>query len=217
MRESLEGKWVGKRNGIHRLFGTDEAAIGRFRDACDLLLVLGMLCRVAIVETGRSTYPLWVFSRGYREALTRAGVTPDLGRLTYSAADAAELDPDHLIIRSATDADAPAVGTGLFFVVGIGDLMPTVRTTFAPLFHAPTRLNLEGLREIDRRAKDWMARLRDVQRKHHGHDRYLEAPLLGGVATWRHRYLDALDVSRMSVGTNAEVDDRVDLSAEPAR
>lgn len=167
MREDTEGERIGKRNDTQSLFGTGEATGARFRDACKLLLDLGMLCRIAIVNSGRTKYPLWIFSGIYREALRRAGVTSDLGRLIYNAADAEGFDPDNHIIRNATNADAPARGTDLFFVVGIGDQVPTVKTIFAPLFHAPTPLNLEGLREIDSRAKDWMARLRGTRRRHH--------------------------------------------------
>lgn len=159
MCEDPEGLRIGKRNNTQSLIGAGEATDARLHDACNLLLGLGMLCRVAIVQSGRTTYPLWVFSRAYRDALSRSGVTSDLGRLIYNAADARGFDPDNHIIRHATEAGAHISGTGLFFVAGIGDQPPIVRTTLAPMFHAPSPLNVDGLHEIGSRAKEWTARL----------------------------------------------------------
>jgi hypothetical protein len=163
MRDAGDGLQLGKRNVAAVLFGGDDAGVKRFQAAFTLLLEQGMLCRVAIVEAGGSTYPLWVFSDAYREGLRRCGITADLGHSTYNAADRAGLDPNHLIVTAAFSSGREAKGTGLFFVVTKRGELPTVRTVFAPTVHAPSPMNLEGLREVDIRTREWLALLERVQ------------------------------------------------------
>lgn len=164
MRDAGEGLQLGRRNAAATLFGAGNAADKRIRAAFSLLLDQGMLCRVAMVETGGATYPLWVSSRAYREGLRREGITPDLGRFMYNAADRARLDPDNIIISEAVRCDRDVDGTGLFFVATKADDVPIVRTVFAPVVHAPTPMNLEGLREVNSRTLSWQALLDGVKR-----------------------------------------------------
>lgn len=143
-----------------RIFGEGKNALDRLWQAHALLLQIGMLCPVAIVDYGTDTYPLWVFSPAYREALERTGVTANLADIIYRKAGNNDLDPDNLIIRAATDYDTRGPeGTGLFFCVTPTDREPVVRTIYAPLFHAPNPANLDGLMEMNRKLADWHARL----------------------------------------------------------
>lgn len=163
MRDAGVGLQLGKRNVAAALFGAGDAGVNRFQAAFTLLLERGMLCRVAIVEAGGTTYPLWVFSEAYREGLRRNNITSDLGHSTYNAADRAGLDPNHLIVSAAISGNREARGTGLFFVVTKRGELPTVRTVYAPTVHAPTPMNMEGLREVDARTREWLALLERIK------------------------------------------------------
>lgn len=139
------------------LFGG--SAMDRFWNAHDLLRAQGLLCCVAIVCTGGSTYPLWVFSPAYRDALKQSGVRADLARLIQNSASRVGLDPDNRLIANAAGPGRDDWGTGLFFVVTKTGKAPAIKTVYAPLFHAPSPLNLAGLAEIAERAEDWTRRL----------------------------------------------------------
>ena len=156
-REEPEGPRFTLTRNAERIYGSDN--MDRFWAAHDLLRVQGLLCCVAVVCTGGTSYPLWVFSPAYREALERTGVRADLARLIQNAASRTGIDPDNRVIATATGPDRENYGTEVFFVVTKTGKAPTIRTIYAPLFHAPTPLNLAGLAEMAERTKEWTRRL----------------------------------------------------------
>lgn len=143
--EKDEDAWRVPRQVVASLLGSDsEENIVRFWRAWDCLIQAGSLVTVVSVQSGGRAYPLWVYSRGYRQSLVEHhGIVADLGREAQLAACASGLDPDNLVIRYALD-DLGGSGSGLFYCFGKS---PKVRTIVAPRLHAPTPLNLDGLKE----------------------------------------------------------------------
>src|SRR5690606_37256882 len=94
-----------------------------------------------------------------------SGVVGDLALSMYRLADNNCLDPDNLIIRHATGDDATTFGTELFYCATTTGSLPTIRTVYAPLFHAPTPLNLEGLAVMGERTAAWVGRLKWESRR----------------------------------------------------
>jgi hypothetical protein len=159
LREEPDGPRFSRGRNAETIYGDNENVMERFWAAHDLLVDIGMICRVVIVETCGTTYPLWIFSPAYREALKGTGIAGDLARIIYNAACRAGFDPDNMIIREATGDNRESWGTGLFFVATVDCGMPIVRTIYAPTFHAPTPMNMAGLKEMADRTADWQSRL----------------------------------------------------------
>lgn len=136
-----DGEWHVPANVITGLFG--EGGRERFWAALWALVDSYTVIRVVSVQTGGRAYPLWVYSRGYRESLRELDVVPDLGAQAQLAACDSGLDPDNYVIRYAID-EMKREGTGMFYCVGSN---PTVRTVLVPRLHAPTPMNMDGLRE----------------------------------------------------------------------
>lgn len=147
---------------IADLFG---AAEDRFWDAWWCLLASGSIVPVISVQTKRTTYPLWIYSKGYRQTLAENhGVVADLGREAHLAACSSGLDPDNLVMRYAVD-EMDRRGSGLFYCFGSP---PKVLTVVVPRLHAPTPINLDGLQEAAAVTKGilktiWAARKADRQ------------------------------------------------------
>ncbi|KGM54175.1 hypothetical protein N799_09845 [Lysobacter arseniciresistens ZS79] len=160
MRENPDDLRHSFRHVGERIYTPGEDAMSRLWAGHDLLLSIGLICRVALVENGIEPFPLWVFSPAYREALAGTGVAGDLADGMYRLAGNNGLDPDNLIIRHATSEDASRFGTELFYCATTTGQMPTIRTVYAPLFHAPTPLNLEGLAGMGERTAAWVGRLK---------------------------------------------------------
>lgn len=160
MREEEDGTRYTFERNAKAIYGDVEDALDRCWEAHELLLAIGMLCRVAIVHYGRDSYPLWVYSPAYREALSKTGIASDLANVIYRIAGNNGFDPDNLIIRYATGDDRPSEGSGLFFCVTPAQKLPLVKTIYAPLFHAPNPTNMDGLMEMAKKTADWSARLK---------------------------------------------------------
>lgn len=143
--EREEEAWRVPRQVVAGLFGSDsEDNMARFWRAWDCLIQAGSLVTVVSVQSGGRAYPLWVYSKGYRQSLAEQhGIVADLGREAQLAACSSGLDPDNLVIRYAVDEMGRA-GSGLFYCFGKS---PKVRTVVAPRLHAPTPINLDGLKE----------------------------------------------------------------------
>lgn len=138
--------WTMPHRLCEALFGdATELTRERFWRALWCLLGCGAVCKVAVVSNGRDNYPLWVFSPAYRKSLEELGIKPDLADSIYRLASDAGYDADNYLIIDATSEDREPEGTGLFFCVGKD---PKVRTLLIPRLHAPTPVNLDGLREI---------------------------------------------------------------------
>lgn len=142
--ETQDGTWYTPTKVMRFLYGDDESrASERFWNAWGCLNASGLALTIVSVQTGDRAYPLWVYSKAYRESLKEHGIIPDLGREAQLAACATGLDPDNMVIRYAVD-ECDRRGTGLFYCVGT---KPTVRTLVVPRLHAPTPNNLDGLKE----------------------------------------------------------------------
>lgn len=128
---------------IKSLFG--EEGEERFWPALWCLRDLGLLVTVVSVQVhdGRA-YPLWVGNPGYREALGGNGVVANLAMLIHNAAAATGYDPDSRVMRYAIE-DLDRQGSDLYFCVS--KKKPIVRGVLVPRFHAPTPVNLDGLKE----------------------------------------------------------------------
>lgn len=139
-----DNTWHAPQSVMAELYGSDrKAAEERFWNALWCLKNSSLIVEVVSVQTGGRAYPLWVYSSRYRDSLKDHGIVPDLGRETQLAACATGLDPDNRVIQYAVD-DCDRQGTGIFFAAGA---KPVVRTVVAPRLHAPTILNLDGLKE----------------------------------------------------------------------
>ena len=151
------------------LFGGEESeAWRRFWPSINLLENEGLLCRVAMVRRGRESYPLWVYSPTYREALAASvGLNAGLADAFYRLAGNAGLDADNYLVRAATGDDRERSGTGLFVCATLTKRAPVIETVFAPRLHAATPANLDGLRDMARRTAEW-ERLLKVPRKGFG-------------------------------------------------
>jgi len=143
------------------LFGADEEiAKSRFWPAWWCLRKSGLTVPVISVHAGGRAYPLWVYSAAYRESLKDLGIVPDLAKEAQLAACDSGLDPDNLVIRYAVD-ELERAGSGLFYCFGV---KPTVRTVIAPRLHAPTPINLDGLKEAAAVTRDIWRRIRASRR-----------------------------------------------------
>lgn len=122
-----------------------QAAAERLWQAWECLLQCGLLVRVVSVQVGRWTYPLWIASPELRERLNRDhDIVTDLGRRVHTAACRTGWDPDAVTMNFAMSLSAPA-GSGLFFCLGHD---PVVRSLVMPRLHAPTPVNLDGLKHL---------------------------------------------------------------------
>jgi hypothetical protein len=152
--------WAVPTRVIETLFGnSQEVAKGRFWAAFRCLRQLDLLVDVLAIQTTSWSYPLWIFSAAYRDAMrAEFGQLGDLGAEIHKYAGAAGLDPDNYIIQLATDYDATdRQGTGIFFCVGAG---VTPYLVLAPRLHAPTPTNLDGIREVAALASEIVRDLR---------------------------------------------------------
>jgi hypothetical protein len=146
------------------LGGDESTAWDRFWPSINLLESEGFLCRVAMVRRGRESYPLWVYSPAYREALADLGLNAGLADDFYRLAGNAGLDADNYLIRAATGDDRERSGTGLFICATLTKRAPVIETVFAPRLHAATPANLDGLRDMARRTAEWGRLLRAPRR-----------------------------------------------------
>ncbi len=159
--EDDDGVWHVSPTVIRSLYGEEaNLAEARFWSAWRCLRDSGLVLEVVSVQTGGRAYPLWVYSSAYRESLKEHGIISDLGRETQLAACATGLDPDNLVIRYAVD-ECDRQGTGMFYCVGA---KPIVRTVIAPRLHAPTPLNLDGLKEAANVTKEISRKIRAARR-----------------------------------------------------
>jgi hypothetical protein len=100
-----------------------------------------------VVTTGNEQYPLWVFNRTLRDSLSEHhGIHADIAVQVHRLALSAGFDPDNLLVRAAVGDDRESLGTGLFFCVG--QEVSGVHTLLIPMFHAPTPINMDGLKEV---------------------------------------------------------------------
>lgn len=143
-----EDTWLMPHRLCRDIFGTDaEAVTEQFWCALWFLLDSGTVCKVGVVTTGNEQYPLWVFNRTLRESLNEHhGIHADLATHVHRLALSADFDPDNLLMRAAVGDDRESSGTGLFFCVG--PQVCGVHTLLIPMFHAPTPINLDGLKEV---------------------------------------------------------------------
>lgn len=145
-----------------RIFGSSRegSTWDRFWPAFRLLEDAGLLCRVSIVSDGRDTYPLWVFSPSYRQALEAHGINGGLAADIHRVAAARYLDPDKQLIAEAVNEDLGSDGTGLFICATQSNKQPLVRTIYTPRLYAPTAINLDGLQDMANRTSRWEQRLK---------------------------------------------------------
>lgn len=140
-----DAMWNTPSRVITKLYGSDlEAAKARFWAAMFCLRHLDLVVDVLAVKSKNWSYPLWIFSPAYRQALeAEFGHVGDLGDQIHRSAGNAGFDPDNYIIQAATSGDLDEAGTGIFFCVG-ASVSPM--TVLAPRLHAPTPTNLDGIR-----------------------------------------------------------------------
>lgn len=160
--EDEDRTWYAPPSVMRSLYGEDaDQAMARFWAAWWCLKDSGLVLEVVSVQTRGRAYPLWVFSPPYRESLKAHGITADLGREAQLAACATGLDPDNLVIRYAVD-ECNRQGTGLFYCVGA---KPIVRTVVVPRLHAPTPMNLDGLKEAAAVTKEISRKIQTARRR----------------------------------------------------
>jgi hypothetical protein len=152
------GGWYMPHGLTAALFGVDTPANDqRVWRALWCLLRCGAACKVAVVSNERDSYPLWVFSAGYRESLAELGIHGDLADAIHRLAGDAGFDADNRLFIEATSSEMDEQGTGLFFCVGRD---PVVHTLIVPRLHAPTPQNLDALTEVARVTSDLAKRVK---------------------------------------------------------
>ena len=151
--DSPEGStWTCPSSVTMQMFGAEGPEYtARMWSGLWFLLNTGLVCKVAIVEHDHGRYPLWYFNGRLRESLAQQfGISTDLARHFQNLASRGQLDADNQVVRDAVDTSG-GDGTGLFFCVRAGQKVPfRVYTVLAPMWHAPTPQNLDGLEEVAR-------------------------------------------------------------------
>jgi len=163
--DSPEGSstWMCPSSVTKQMFGAGGPEnTARMWNALWFLLNTGLVCKVAIVEHDYGRYPLWYFNRRLRESLSEQfDISTDLARHFQNLASRHQLDADNLVVRDAIDTGG-GDGSGLFFCVRAGQKVPfRVYTVLAPMWHAPTPRNQDGLEEV---ARVTQALLGDISR-----------------------------------------------------
>lgn len=150
--EEREG-WFAPKRVISSLFGADEElANGLFWKALFCLKDSNLLVEVLSIQSGKWKYPLWVFSPSYREHLSaQFGEVGDMARHCHRWASSAGLDPDNYVIIEAMEREGGRFGTGMYFCVGAN---PKPFLVLAPRLHAPTPVNLDGIRAAAEMVRD---------------------------------------------------------------
>lgn len=163
--EEGKGQWTAPRTVILSLFGPDlELARERFWIALRCLQESGLTVRVLTIQQKNLSYPLWIFSPEYRTHLSsHFGRIGDLAMDVHRVAGGTDVDYDNLIIRYATGetGDLGSYGTGVFFCLGSD---PRPYLVIAPRLHAPTPINLDGIRESAATADELRRDLRTARR-----------------------------------------------------
>ncbi|MGH8443948.1 MAG: hypothetical protein ACREVL_01720, partial [Solimonas sp.] len=159
----LNGSWLMPRGLPGRTFGGDAPkAEARVTPALDCLLALDLVCRVAVVSYGSESYPLWIFSPAYRDALAEAfGLRGDIADGIYRLASENGADPNLDLMAAVAGSSGTGPGTGLWFC--LSPSTPQVYTLLAPRLHAPTPRNVDGLIEqarMTRQKATWIRKLR---------------------------------------------------------
>jgi hypothetical protein len=125
------------------LFGQTSDAPERALRALRFLLEQGLVCKAAVVTDGPATYPLWLFNPAYRESLRADfGINAGLAHDCYSLVGESHKRP----IARALGEISRREHTDVYFCVARSN--PVVRTVLLPRLHAPTPMNLDGLREV---------------------------------------------------------------------
>lgn len=142
--EPTDSAWyVSKEAG--ELFEEDAS---RVVGAVEALLSKTALVRVAYCH-GQPSYPLWVFSPGYRDSLAELGINAELAKLAQRSANRNYIDADNRLISEASGL-AGTSGTGLFYSVSKAGKGAQVYTLVTPRLHAPTPRNMDELEEARR-------------------------------------------------------------------
>lgn len=150
--------WFIPTRTVMEVFGdAGEETRARLLSALMCLIGTESVCKVTVVSSEEGNYPLWVASPGYRETLARNDVHGDLAAHFHNLAMATGDDADNWLMIECVRAkdDIGPEGTGIYFCGSRGGDV-AVRTLLLPRFHAPTPINLDGLREMSVITNKWV-------------------------------------------------------------